>query len=72
MCTGVLLMYWFLVLVLNGGNLLGGGYGGQGGILFFEGAFGGYLFSISHIKYTNPQHHWGKRSAIILYFIFIG
>ena len=34
MCAGVLLMYWFFVLVLNEGLPPGGGYGDQEGLLY--------------------------------------
>ena len=40
--AGVFIFSWFLVVVLNGGYIPpGGGYGCQGGLLFFVGAFGG-------------------------------
>ena len=32
--AGVFFLYWFYVLVLNGGYHLGGGYGGQMGLLW--------------------------------------
>ena len=38
--AGVFIFSWFLVVVLNGGVPPGGGYRGQGGVLFFVGAFG--------------------------------
>ena len=69
MYAGVLLLYWFSVLVLNGGYPLGVTMGVERDLLFFVGAFGGYLPSISHIKL---KFKWGKRSTINFYLISIG
>ena len=58
-------LYWFLVLVLNGGTP-GGGYEGQGGLLFFVGAFGRQLSQISHrklkisISHSPKMYDWEK------------
>ena len=52
--VGVLLMYWFYVLVLNRGYPLGV----AAGVKFFVGAFGGQLSSISHIKLKLKISHF--------------
>ena len=47
-------------MVLNGGVPPGGGYGCRGGLLFFVGAFGGKLSSISHIRLNYKIFHFRK------------